>query len=205
MAAFTDLVRRLLDEGGICLREPPRLDPGERDAVLALLASAFEDHRLDAAGPAIPFAPECALRAVEFLAWSCWFLLHRGEPPEAVERSLPILPPPRAAAEHLSADLLFRFLPQVHRRARAVNPQDPLALRLEETLRRWPLSGVLADIDAPPLGDVELAGHPGLLLLYAERLAGRPRPAWAAEGAVREYVELVFAERGLAVPTRSLT
>ena len=25
-----------------------------------------------------------------------------------------------------------------------MNPQDPLTLRLEETLRRWPLSGVLA-------------------------------------------------------------
>ena len=207
MAAFTDLVRQLLDEGSIRLREPPRLPPGERDSVLALLAAAFEDHRLDVAGPPIPFSPDRALQAVELLAWSCWFLLHRGEPTQAVERGLPIPPPPRSASEHLSADLAFRFLPQVHRRARAVNPQDALTLRLEEVLRRWPLSGVLADLDAPPLIDVELDGHRGLLLLYAERLADRPRPSWAPEGPVRDFVELVFAERGVPVPTptRSLT
>ena len=47
MPAFTDLVRRLLEEGSVRLREPPRLLPEEREPVLALLASAFEEHRLD--------------------------------------------------------------------------------------------------------------------------------------------------------------
>src|SRR5438093_406611 len=63
--------------------------------------------------------------------------------------------------------------------------------------RRWPLSGVLADIDEPPLLPVDLGGHPGLLLLYAERLARQRRPAWVADGPAREYIELVFGERNL--------
>jgi hypothetical protein len=47
---------------------------------------------------------------------------------------------------------------------------------------------------------VDLGGHPGLLLLYAERLALRPRPAWALHGPAREYVELVFSEKGMPTP-----
>jgi hypothetical protein len=201
MTAFTDLVRRLLDEGSVRLRQLPRLAAGERDSVGALLADAFVPYRLDVAGPAIAFAPEIALQAVEWLALSCWFLLHRGEPDEEVSRCLTTLPAPQSAGEHLSADLVFRFLPQIHRRAHAVNPKDPLTLRLEEMLRRFPLSGVLADIDEPPLADVELAGHPGLLLLYAERLAHHPRSAWMPGELGRPCVELVFSERHLSVPS----
>jgi hypothetical protein len=200
MAAFTDLVHRLLTEGSVRLREPPSLRPEERESVLALLANAFDDYRLDVAGPLIPFAPTCALRAMELLAWSSWFLLHRSEPDAEVDRCLPVLAAGQTASEHLSADLVLRFLPQVHRRARAVNPQDLLTIRLEETLRRWPLSGVLADLDNPPLVEISFEQHRGLLLLYAERLAERPRPAWVTSGLGQEYVELVFSERGLPVP-----
>jgi hypothetical protein len=200
MTVFTDLVRSLLEEGSVRLREPPQLPDEEHHAVRELLASAFTDHRLDVAGPAIPFAPERAIQAVEWFAWSCWFLLHRGEPDQEVARRLKPLPAPVSAAEHLSGDLLFRFLPRIYRRARAVNPRDPLTLRLEDTLRRWPLSGVLAEIEEPPLSEVELAGHPGLLLLYAERLMSRPRPAWLPGPAGMPFVELVFGERGLRNP-----
>jgi hypothetical protein len=200
MAAFTNLVRRLLEASSVRLIEPPTLPSPERGAVLNLLESAFEEHALDVAGPRIPFHAPTALATVEFFAWSCWFLLHRKESSGEMERCLSVLPAPRSASEHLSADLVFRFLPQIHRRARAVNPQDLLTVRLEDTLRRCPLSGVLADLLEPPAREVELAGHPGLLLLYAERLAERPRPAWFPGAAGREYVELVFTERGLPLP-----
>lgn len=199
MPAFTDLLRGLLETGVVRLRHPPTLLPEEREPALSLLESAFRDHSLDVAGPAIAFDPEAALAASGFAAWSCWYLLHREASPATVERTLILPRPPRRAAEHLSADVVARFLPGVHRRARVVAAGDVLTSRLEEFLRRWPLSGVLADLEAPPLEPVELDGHPGLLLLYAERLAQRPRPSWVADPA-REIIELVFAERELPVP-----
>jgi AcrR family transcriptional regulator len=199
MAEFTDLVRRLLDEGSVRLRQPPLLHPDEHEPVLELLSGHFRRHQFDVMGDPIPFAPAVSLRAVELLTWSCWFLLNRSEPAHEIERRLPTLAPARSAAEHLSADLIFRFLPQVHRRARAGNPTDPLTVRLGETLRRWPLSGVLADLDDPPLVPIDF-DHPGLRLLYAERLAERSCSAqtvWMPEGPTFEYVELVFSERKL--------
>jgi hypothetical protein len=77
----------------------------------------------------------------------------------------------------------------VHRRAKALNPTDALVRALEFTLRRWPLSGVLCEIDDAPV--LELPEHAGLLLLYAERLRAHHKPAWIPSGTAREYCELV--------------
>ena len=58
----------------------------------------------------------------------------------------------------------------------------------------------LADLEDGPQMPVELGGHPGLLLLYAERLAEHPRPAWVPRGPALPYVEMGLAERGLRLP-----
>jgi hypothetical protein len=196
MAEFAAFVCRLLESGEARLRAaPPEAD--ESPAAIDCLAAAFADAALDVAGPPIPFVPETAVAAARFLAWSCWFLMDRRESPDEVAARL-LMPPPASPGDHLSADLTLRFAATVLRRARLASPTDVLTRRLEETLRRWPLSGALADIaDAPD----ELGTHPGLLLLQAERLALRPRPAWLV-GAVAPYVELVFARRGLPLITR---
>ena len=80
------------------------------------------------------------------------------------------------------------------------NHGDKLTALLEEVLRRWPLSGVLADIDEAPLTPLTFGGHPGLLMLYAERLAQHEKPAWIPSGAAMEYVELVYADLGKDCP-----
>jgi hypothetical protein len=90
----------------------------------------------------------------------------------------------------------LRFLPQVHRRARAVAPDDRLAALLAGVLRQWPLSGVLSDVEEGPAAPPDFGGHPGLLLLYAERLARNEKPAWLPAGPGLEYLELVLADLG---------
>jgi hypothetical protein len=197
MSTFASFVRVLLEEGRAHLREPPRPGPADRDAALPHLRAAFRDHLLDIAGTPLTFVPAVALRAAEWTAWACWFLVHRGEPAAAVDNAPHLFAPGADPSEHATADVVLRLLPQVHRRARAVDLRDPLTIRLEELLRRWPLSGVLSDVDEPPLTTVELGGHPGLLLLYAERLAQRPRPAWRVGGPAGDWIDLVFGERGL--------
>ncbi len=195
MAEFTAFVRRLLESGEARLRAEPALGDDESPEVVECLRAAFGDHALDVAGPALDFEPAPAVAAARFLAWSCWFLMHRRESSDEAASRL-VMPVPSSPGDHLSADVTLRFAAGVHRRARAVSPQDVLTRRLEETLRQWPLSGALADIaDAP--GD--LGSHPGLLLLFAERLAARPRPAWLV-GPIGPFVELVFARRGLPLP-----
>jgi hypothetical protein len=199
MPAFLDFVQRLLAEGVVVLREPPEMAANERERAVAALAGAYADYRLDVAGPLVTFEPATALGAAELVGWACWFLLQRREPDEEVERRLPLGDLPASAAEHLSFDLAGRFLVGAHRRATALVPDDVLTRRLAAILRRRPLTGVLSGVVAGPEVPVEF-DHPGLWLLYAERLVEHASPSWVHAGAGQEVVEMVFAERGRRMP-----
>jgi hypothetical protein len=164
------------------------------------LAPAFADYRLDVAGPPIDFDPVTAASAANALCWACWFLVSHREADADVEREVSMPVRPATAAQHLSADLLFRYLPQVHRRARAVAADDVLTLCLARLLRNWPLSGVLSDVIDGPDEPPDLAGHLGLQLLYAERLARTEKPAWAPAASARGHVELVYGRLGRPLP-----
>ncbi len=190
MADLVDFAEGLLEGGEVRLAAPPA--GGDADAVLR---RAWWRYALSLPGPEVGFDLGTARRALEVAGWACWFLVSRDEPAGEVARRLTLTP-----GEPASADLVLSRLPLVLRRARLISRGDPLAAGLEAVLRRWPLSGVLADIPEGPLGPVELGGHPGLLLLYAERLAAAPRPAWAVAGPAWPYIELVFGRRGLPLP-----
>ena len=53
-----------------------------------------------------------------------------------------------------------------------------------------------------PLAPPDLGGHPGLMLLYAERLARNEKPAWFPAGKPFEYVEWVFHGLGKGLSAR---
>jgi hypothetical protein len=197
--AFADFVERLLNEGAILLRQRPHVEAEDRRQAARVLEAVYAGYRLEVAGPLLDFDAAVAVRAAECVWLAAWFLLHRDEPAAVVEQTL-ALPPATGPAQVLSADLVLRFLPRLHGRARAIAADDVLTRSLALLLRRWPLSGVLSDIGDAPENLELLETHPGLLLLYAERLADRYRPAWVPERpAAREHVELVLAQRGLAL------
>lgn len=203
MASLVDFLHDLLSDGRAVLRGRPFDPVDDRAGASAVLESAFADHRLDVAGLPIAFDGPSAMAAAGLVRLACWFLVSRSEPVDELDRRLAIPRPPRTASEHLSADLTFRFLPQIHRRARALAPGDRLPAILADVLRAWPLSGVLSDVEDGPAGSADLAfgGHPGLQLLYAERLARHEKPAWMPDGPAMEQVERVFLGLGRPRPS----
>jgi hypothetical protein len=194
--SLVPLLQRLFDDGTVVLRERPRLAAGERREALSVLERTHAAFRLDVAGAPLDFDAGTALAAAELLGHACWFLVNHAEPPAELEKRLVLPVRPVTAAQHLSADLVLRYLPQVHRRARALAPDDRLAALLAGVLRQWPLSGVLADVEEGPLTPPAFGEHPGLQLLYAERLARNEKPAWVPAGRGREYLEMVLAGLG---------
>lgn len=187
MAGFGDFVTRLLEEGRITFGpDPPQAEPpADRDT--AAIADAFAAHALEVAGPLIAFDLTTAVEAAELVRQAAWALVDHREPPESLRQRLRMARDASSASHHLSADLFLRYLPQVLKRARAIDPTDPLIDILTEVLRRWPLSGALSDVEHPPITPADLDGHPGLLLLYAERLAANDRPAWRPEPSSLAY------------------
>jgi MoxR-vWA-beta-propeller ternary system domain bpX4 len=200
--ALAPFLEHLFATGEAKFTEPPEADDPRE--VQTVLRQVFAEYRLDVAGPPIDFDPDAASAAAIFTARACWFVVSRDEPPEVVEVALEPLDIPKSAAGHLSFDLTLRYVATVYRRAHAQNPEDVLATRLAETLRHCPLSGVLADIADAPAGDLTFAGHRGLELLYAERLADHFRPAWLpSEGQAREVIEWVWQQQGKKLPAAS--
>jgi hypothetical protein len=195
MTDFHDWLSRVLDHGESVQDSPPSLPPRARPAAVEALRAAFVRHALDAAGPPIPFDPDIAVEAAGVLARACWALV--AAEPAAVELDAE----PASPSAHLSADVALRVLPGVYRRARAGDPSGELVAGIDRVLRRWPLSGVLADLDGGPTTPPDFGGHPGLQLLYAERLAHTGRPGWVpADGPAREWAERVYSEHGRPLP-----
>jgi hypothetical protein len=187
MAAFSDFLAQLLHEGRVVFRsqEAPQDRPTARET--AALAEAYARFALSIAGPPIAFEEGVACQAAELVRQASWALVNREERLSDLKRRLRMSTRPTTPAQHLSADLLFRYLPQILRRARGLDPTDPLTEILGDLLRRWPLSGALSDIEEGPLLATDFGGHPGLLLLYAERLAAHDRPAWRPEASSPAY------------------
>jgi hypothetical protein len=192
MTVAREFWQRLFTEGRIVMDGPP----GEQESITTLLEERHTDHLLTVAGPPVPFDPETAARAARLVHWAAWYLVSRAGTQVDLERNLVLASPQAGAAQHLSADLVLQYLPSIYHRARAVNPGDGLSVILAEILRRWPLSGVLADVPDGSLGDLDFGGHPGLLLLYAERLAENFKPGWIPRGLGAPYLELVWSELG---------
>ncbi len=198
MTPFRDWLSRLLHEGESIQEAPPRLSSGEEADVIADLRAAFDRHALDVAGPRLVFDESAALGAARVVAEACWLLVGT----DGTERmALKHGAEPDSPVAHLSADVTLRFLPAVYRRSRVRFPDGPLTAELDRVLREWPLSGVLADLDGSPTTPPEFGGHPGLQLLYAERLVRVNRPGWLpANGAAREWAERVYQERNKPMP-----
>jgi hypothetical protein len=200
MNSLAEFLKSLLIDGSAVLRERPVLNSGDLDAS-RFLAKEYSAYQMQIAGPTVEFDERTAVTAAGWVWSACWFLVSHDEDPKLVESTLTPSAPPTTPAAHFAADLTLRFLPGVYRRAFAVAADDVLTHSLSRLLRLWPLSGVLADVTEAPLTAPLFEDHPGLALLYAERLADHFKPAWMpASGRAREYVELVFAERGRPLP-----
>jgi hypothetical protein len=199
MGSLDEFLARLLHEGRIVFRQRPAPASStaakEKAKAAEVLERAYTAYRLDVAGPLIPFDAEVACAAGKLVRQASWALVSHGERVEDLGRRVVMPHGPKRPSDHLSADLVLRFLPQVVRRARAIDPSDALLGLLSGVLRQWPLSGVLADLDEGLSAPLDLGEHPGLLLLYAERWAQHERPAWRPEGRALDYVELVLRDR----------
>jgi len=202
MTAFHEFLTQLLDQGKVVFRSTRALHDRPSARGIAILAEAFETSCLSVAGPRVAFDPAVACAAAELVRQASWALVCHDDRVADLEKRLRMPALSATPSLHLSADLMLRYVPQILRRARGLDPADPLVELLANILRRWPLSGVLSDVDEGPLVPLDFGGHSGLLLLYAERLIGNDRPSWRPEqpGKSWDYYELVLQEHDRTAP-----
>jgi hypothetical protein len=178
MGTFAQFIEALLQRGEIVYASSPTLPETDRAECVRLLSDHYQLEALNLAGPPIPFDSEAALAAAWFVALAGWYLVSTDEPSEKLESNLKISGKKRTWISDFSADIALRFAATIYRRAFSNAADDTLTRILQRELLQWPLSGVLADISDEPSGDLAFGGHPGLQMLYAERLAANPKPHW---------------------------
>lgn len=184
-------LRPLLEEGRVVVSAETPADTPVTAATVAILDHVFRAETLDLAGPPLAFDAAVAVGAARVFREACRAVYDPSQDEEELARRLTWEAHPESPDHHLAADLVFRFLPQVYRRARAVSPLGPLPTMLQRLLADWPLSGVLAALDDGPSAPPDLGEHPGIGMLYAERFLRREHPKWRPVGRGLEWLEIV--------------
>ena len=135
------------------------------------------------------FSEQIGLWSANLLYRACHFVVERDANPESLQRALTVKPPqPPSAAAHYSADLTFRFLPDVVKLAKTAAEDDPLGEMLLNLARQWPLASV--GMTAVQNVDVScIAGNPCLLQAYVDRVIRRSDVARLNHPAVRQAAQ----------------
>lgn len=206
------LLQELFNHGRIRFENRPT-SWEDSPTVRSQIRQAFETDLLSLASPAVSLNYPLALSTARYVLQSAWLVVNRDEDAVIVLQKMPTITPAQSADDLMSADLFLRYLPFLYQRAWAISQDDLFTIHLRQTLRDWPLSGVLANIPEPPLSSLDFFGHRGLQLRYAERLVNHPRPGWCpTDSASLDVVSLVFGMKKLSldilkvleIPTPSL-
>lgn len=168
---FVDFLRSLTSEGKVAVGsgEPPPID----EAALEFLCHCEEIARAELVGEAPSLSLEVAAWASLVLYRACQFVVCRdiGEPAIVAALKCPC-PEARTPSADWSADLVFRYLPDVHRLAQHLSRTDPLVREIRFLAVSWPLSSVgtpeVSGVDLDPFWD-----HPGLRQLYLDRILSK--------------------------------
>ena len=178
MTSFHEFLTGLLKDGRVVFRSESALTTGRGRRISRFWKrlSAFSGFRWP--GRRFRLTRQWAYSAAELVRQASWALVNHDDRVSHLKKCLTMPIEPVTPAHHLSADLDAALPAASLKRARGLDPTDPLIVAAGRRARRWPLSGVLSDVARAPLGSLDFGGHPGLLLLYAERLAANDRAAW---------------------------
>jgi hypothetical protein len=197
--SFSRFLTNLLDNGTVQVSKAQEIPTSEKEESQRLLTEFERVCRLSLAGEPPPLDVEIAGAAAQTLYRLCQCLVHREFMPQETLAQGDRLPDaPRTAADHYSADLTFRFLPDVWRLAKEAAEGDPLVTTIRQLAARWPLSSVgIPGLAAPAIDGI--AEHPSLRTLYVDRIIERRDQSRLSNPRIREaFLTAIGAHRELA-------
>ena len=152
----------------------------EEKAVADFLREEYAKEVMNFPGIAPSFEWEAAVWAARIVFNASQLLLSREQDAQDIVKLLPPYSGVMTPAAILSADLCLRCLPDIIKKAREINPDDPLIGLLEYLLRDWHYSGIgyfWSDLFRGDLGDLfdwsTILADDCLRLLYIDRVIER--------------------------------
>lgn len=168
---YVPFLQALFEHGRVVVGtgEPSAEDLQAGDRVLAEMEAR---NRLDGPADLPKYERPTARWAAMTVYQSCRLIAIRAI---SAEEARDLLPPPPVnadtAADHYSADLTLRFLPDVLRLAEEQSQADPVCKMLRALAHQWPLSSVgIRDLEVNRLRLEPVRNCPSLLSIYLDRI-----------------------------------
>jgi hypothetical protein len=168
----------------------------DKQEALQLLRQMYSISILEMPANPPEFNGTAALWAAEILYKSMQYITVRSLEVEQDDPLWKPFPEEKNAAVIYSADLCFRYLPDLFNLAVRLAPGDPLIIKIKEIALAWPYSSVGIELNGTP-DEHEIICNSALLMNYADRIIEKKDKARLATSQVKEKVEAIlgnFAE-----------
>lgn len=198
---YLNFLRQLTESGRVVIESAEAPDLATITKGDSWLADFEHQWRTQLAGEAPSFDIAAASWAGQSFYRACQKLMdhdrneetdHLGFPEPEFDKTAP--------RSHYSVDIVFRFLPDLLKFAKAREETDPLLIRISTWCSQWPLSSVsMANLDDAV--DVDITGFaddPTLMQLYVDRIVrhvdltriDHPKVRAAVHASIGEHPEL---------------
>ena len=192
-----EFLQALFEHGRVRVGSPDdAISTIDGENAAAILAERHAAERAEYPGEIPPLDRAASRWAAEQFYRACQFAVYRDAGADRIAALLsPPCPKAPAASRHVSVDLTFCFLPDLHRLASAASKDDPLCERLRGWAAEWPLSSVgMPNVNPADVGDV--LQHAGLRRRYLDRIIARRDRSRLNEPRVREAVRAALGAYG---------
>ncbi|MGB8191506.1 MAG: hypothetical protein WCF67_06280 [Chitinophagaceae bacterium] len=161
----------------------------QQEEASAYLAKEYKNESLNYPGSAPPFNEAAALWAAKSVYIATQLMLYRENKTVEVEKLLPAYTGEVTASAMLSADLVLRFLSDLIKHLKIIDPEDRLTDILVNHLKQWHYSGIAYPLPADELDFTVVSGNDCLRQLYIDRVIEYKNAALAANPALAEGVK----------------
>ncbi|WBO86871.1 hypothetical protein [Hymenobacter yonginensis] len=149
--------------------QPDSFEPADLHAAENLLRDYHAEDATELPHTAPSFNVEAALWAATYLYQAVKLALVRELDETVVHKKLRDFSGDKTPAAIYSADLTFRYLPDLLLIAKGLAPGDALVVRLQATARQWPFSSVGTDCVGAE-ADTAMLAHSALRQAYVDRI-----------------------------------
>jgi len=167
---LTDFLSALINKGEVTVAPvPAAFDNGDIRLAQVHLQQYYEDDRTDMPSVAPAYDAEAALWAACYIYRTVQFILLRNLGEEYIAVYLKPYTGAYTPSAAYSADLTFRYLPDLLHLAQGLSPEDPLVKEMAATAARWPFSAAMV----PAVNTEDLSvilEHDSLRIAYIDRI-----------------------------------
>lgn len=186
---LSEFAQRLLHDGNAAVPTLPTiLAPAAEDLRQATVVLCDAEGVLRAAAPATPppLNAAAALWALRVFGWAGYTALDRHQERTTLPDELSVSRPDATRLEnHWSVDVVFRFLPELCRRAQRIAPEDDLHATLQAIAAAWPMSTVGMPVEWSAESLQRVMSDRSLSRILVDRVAVRADKRLAANETVQ--------------------